>query len=290
MKTIISIGLVVLLFFGFRKSLPFPDVRYDRDGNRDDNKTSSVEKNVKYGTDPKHVLDLCKPRDLTKKVPLVILIHGGGGDKSSYWGSCQRLATSGYIAAAVNFREDPPPAYPKFMEDIRKALAFLRQMETVDGTKTAAMGGSGGGTASSFLGLEESPQKVSCVVDQFGPVDFTDPQLLSLPLWQKKLFPKLFGNVSYEENPEFYKKASPITYVSGDDADFFLTRSVNDRIVPRSQPERLIRALRAAGKVVPDLYEFNGTGGGHSTKLPAGDAETLWLAQKNFLDRCLGVL
>ncbi len=266
-----------------------PALEYDTDVSVTDTQNISVQRNVAYGDDPKQVLDLCKPKTLTSKAPLIILIHGGGGDKVSYISSCQRLAQSGYFAATVNYREDPPPAYPKALDDVRDALSYLLKLEQVDTKKVGAMGGSAGGYLSSMLGTQEENQKVACVVNQFGPTDLTDPSILNLSIWKSRLFPKMFGNVTYEENPELYKNASPITYVSANDADFFFTRSVNDPLVPKSQAERMIAALRSVGKQVANVYEFNGTGGGHATKLPSKDAEKLWNMQINFLDSCLGV-
>lgn len=266
-----------------------PDLEYDVDVQAPTTSEVNIERNIKYGPSDKQAVDICAPKGQTGSLPLVLLIHGGGGDKSQYASTCRRLAASGYLAAAINYREEPAPAYPKALDDTEKALAFLRNNRNVNPARTASMGGSAGGFLSSLLGTKETDQKVMCVVNQFGPTDLTDPAILSLPIWKTRLFPKMFGNVSYEEDPQLYKNASPITYVSGDDADFFFTRSTNDPLIPKSQPIRMIEALRKVGKIVPDLYEFDGNGGGHATRLPSQAAEKLWNAQKNFLDNCLRV-
>jgi dipeptidyl aminopeptidase/acylaminoacyl peptidase len=50
-----------------------------------------------------------------------------------------------------------------------------------------------------------------------------------------------------KENPEAAKRASPVTYVSGDEPPFLIFHGERDMTVPFSQSEILYKALRKAG-------------------------------------------
>lgn len=246
-----------------------------------------VQRNIPYGKEGKQVLDLCRPKNLTGNVSGVALFHGGGGDKSDFLPICKQLAASGYVAATINFREEPAPAYPLLMADAKLALAWLRERPNVDGRRMAAWGGSLGGYLSSHLGTREDTEKVQCVVNNYGPTDLFDPALEENTWLMEQAVEKFFNGVTKEEDPDLYRDASPVTHVSADDAEFVFTRSVNDNLVPKSQAERMIEALRAEGKDVPDLFEFQGTGNAHALKMGRTEMQRVWDFQKGFLDRCL---
>lgn len=248
-----------------------------------------VEKDIAYGNLPKQKLDLCKPSTIHGKVPGVILIHGGGGDKSDFLNACKELAKNGLIAVTVNFRESPPPSWKVILEDNKNALAWLKSQDNVNTDRIGAMGGSLGGYVSSMMGAAEFENKVNCVVNNFGPTDFTDEAFnqSSNPFYDE-FVEKFFGGVTYEEDPELYRQLSPITHVSDNDANpWFFTRSTNDQLVPRSQMTRMIDAINALG-ISTEFYEYEGTGGGHANNLPPLKALQLFNKRINFLVDCLG--
>jgi len=249
-----------------------------------------IEKDIAYGTDEKQKLDLYKPKTITGKLPAVICLHGGGGDKASYAAAAVRLARRGYVAISANYREDPAPAYPKCLEDAKAALAWLCAREEVDAQRTGALGGSAGGWLSSMLGTQEFAHKVKCAINQFGPTDLTDPELEAFnpTFWKSpdRGMNKVFGPDHAQDKP-LRQQASPVSHVSSNDADFIFTRSVNEKLVAKSQALRMIEKLRTVGKTVPDLYEFNGEGAGHATKMTADEALRIWKIQQDFLDKHL---
>lgn len=247
-----------------------------------------VEKDLSYGTHPDQKLDLCRPKEITGKVPGIILIHGGGGDKESFLWFCQQYAKRGFVATAVNYREEPPPVYPKALEDVKAALTWLKARKEVDGQRIGASGGSLGGYLSSMLGTQEFENKVKCVANNFGPTDYNDPAWEDVsPEALERFVAKFFGDVTPEENPELYRQASPITYVSANDAvGWFFTRSKNDRLVPESQMTRMIEALAAVG-IETKYYEYSGTGGGHANNLSFQEAQKLNQKKFGFMEKCL---
>src|SRR4030043_1354797 len=215
-----------------------------------------VEKDIAYGKFDKQKLDLCRPRLIAYRLPAIILIHGGGGDKSGFSKICQDLAKNGFIAAAVNFRESPAPSYKVILPDNRLALSWLASRTYVDPNKLAVWGGSLGGYVSAMTGTFEEVNKVKCVCENAGPTDFTDPNLEGSPL-HDEFIKNYFGGITYEKNPKLYTDLSPITHVSSNDAQIWLfTRSTNDHLVPRTQMTLMISALQVI-RISTDFYEYN---------------------------------
>lgn len=250
----------------------------------------TIEYDIAYGAHPKQKLDLCKPKTIAGKVPAVMLIHGGEGDKNGFTSICKKLAKGGFVAAAVNFREDPPPSYEVILADNHAALSWLKAKDYVDPNKIGSWGGSLGGYVSSMAGTFESSDKVQCVNNNYGPTDFTDPSEWQGSSQADEFTEKFFGGVTYDENPQLYRDLSPITHVSSNDAGKWLfTRSTNDQLVPRTQMTKMIEALKAVG-LQTEFYEYKGTGNGHANKLGLLQARKLLQKRLNFMTECLNGL
>ena len=88
---------------------------------------------VSYGPDPRNVMDLYLPEALPAPRPLVLCIHGGGwagGDKRVYAWLAEALAQRGYAAASVTYRFAPAARAPAQMDDVQRAVRFLRKNAT----------------------------------------------------------------------------------------------------------------------------------------------------------------
>jgi acetyl esterase/lipase len=138
-------------------------------------------------------MDIVRPRQASAEPrPAIVLVHGGGfraGNRQSYLPVAIRLAERGYVAATVSYRLAPRNQFPAPVHDVKAAVRFLRANAAkygIDSEHIGAMGGSAGGHLVLFLGLtggveefegsgpnREFSSRVSCVVDYYGPTDFT---------------------------------------------------------------------------------------------------------------------
>jgi acetyl esterase/lipase len=224
--------------------------------------------NVAYGPLASEKLDLCEPLGATSSRPGVILIHGGGwtsGDKSSvhFQSRCTSLAALGFVVANVNYRlaDTNPYAYPQRKDmwpaqlvDVQLAVRWMRaqaQHLGLDPTRLCAAGSSAGAQLAVFLGVlatihpgdeaqllaNQSP-RVSCVVDNSGPVDLTKVDYSSTGAYFG-----LFG-AAYQSNPAILREASPLFDVSSQSAPMVITQGTRDTIVPPDQALELQRALQ----------------------------------------------
>ncbi|TXT43154.1 MAG: alpha/beta hydrolase [Spirochaetes bacterium] len=137
-----------------------------------------------YGTEPRQMLDIFLPEDRTGNVPFVLMIHGGGwqaGDKENFHTLCETFRSWGYGAVTINYRFAPGARIPDMIEDIRHALASLKENAGrygLQAEKTGSVGGSAGAHLALLYGysVEDSPVEIAFVASQSGPADFANPE------------------------------------------------------------------------------------------------------------------
>lgn len=199
--------------------------------------------------------------------PAVALIHGGGwsgGNKRDYNADGTWFAKHGLVCFAVEYRLVKPNdhKWPAQLDDVQLAVRWIRQHAAEYGANPAAVGaigGSAGGHLVSLLGmldtrdtataeLASQSSRVNCVVDLFGPSDFTADFVTSGPygLNVQKMVDDLLG-VPAHSAPDKARAASPLFCVNKDVVPFLILHGDNDALVPLDQSIRLNDALKKAG-------------------------------------------
>ncbi|HWE96147.1 MAG TPA: alpha/beta hydrolase [Tepidisphaeraceae bacterium] len=236
------------------------------------------EEGIEYtNPDDQHLkLDMARPREEAGLRPAVICIHGGGfraGDRNGYDGLCKKLAEQGYVAVTVTYRLAPKYQFPAAVIDVKTAVRWLRanaQKYHVDPGRIAALGGSAGGHLAQYLGVtgdvhrfdgEEFPgvsSKVQCVINYFGPSDFTKSYGKSVDA--AEVLP-LFLGADVEHAREKHIIASPLYWVTPDAAPTLLLHGTEDKYVAYEQATWIYDRLKAAGVDV-ELLTLQGAGHG----------------------------
>jgi len=210
------------------------------------------------GTDLK--LDLYTPENLSGPVPGIIFIHGGGwrsGKRQDYALYTSRFAKHGYVVATITYRLKEAGYFPNCVEDAKCAVRWMRANAAeinVDPDRIAVIGGSAGGHLSMMVGYssdvpelegtgghEGTSSAVGAVIDIYGPVDFTMPENRDHSLLTN------FLQGTYEEIPETFVKASPITYLDAGDPPTLIIHGTVDSLVPVEQSDRLAEQFQALG-------------------------------------------
>jgi acetyl esterase/lipase len=228
--------------------------------------------------DDQHLqLNLARPKIGDGPFPAVLCIHGGGfraGTRDGYDGLCMQLAKRGYVAATITYRLSPKYKFPAAVHDTKAAVRWLRANAStykINPDKIGVTGGSAGGHLAQFLavtahvpefegtgGNPEQASSVACVVNFFGPSDFTKSYGKSvdaavvLPMW-------LGGNL--ETARELHIRASPLYWVTPDAAPTLCVHGTDDKYVAYEQAVWLVDRLKAAG-VEADLFTLKGAGHG----------------------------
>jgi len=253
---------------------------------------ADVRADVPYAAtdDPAQTLDLLRPRgsDPGVKLPAVVYIHGGAwaaGDKEEgYLLTSVFAGTGDYVAATLNYRLSGQAAWPAQIHDVKAAIRFLRAHADeygIDANRIAVIGLSAGGHLAAMLGttvgnktLEGTvggadgySSRVQCVVDYCGPTDLAT--LLKSPLsgGSLDLAPYIVTllNVPGWYLPTAAKAASPLTYVTRDDAPTLIIHGTKDWLIPLSQAQTFDSAL---AKARAETHLLLVDGGGHGDYFP----------------------
>ena len=243
-------------------------------------------------------LNLARPKTDGKHLPAVLCIHGGGfraGKRESYDALCVKLAGQGFVAATITYRLAPKHQFPAAVHDTKAAVRWLRANASkynVHPEKIGVTGGSAGGHLAQFLGVTahvpqfegtggnpDQPSHVNCVVNVYGPSDFTQSYGKSvdahevLPLW-------FGGNLEAERKKHII--GSPLYWVTPDAAPTLCIHGTEDKYVAHEQAVWMVDKLKAA-TVEADLLTL--TGAGHGFK--GADAEKADAALLDFFTRKL---
>ena len=260
--------------------------------------------NLSYGPHgERNLLDLFLPEAAKGPVPLVLCIHGGGwrgGSKEVFHWMGEDLARRGFAAASLTYRFWPDWLYPAAVDDVQRAVRWLRRHAReygVDPKRFGAIGGSAGGHLSSYLALAETrandepelagySSKVSCVVDCYGPVDL--PSMMA-----SASAPIILGFMAkpLEEAEEQYREASPFHLVSRNPPPFLIVHGTADigvvqGQVPVDQSVRFAERLRQAGGQVT-LLLLEGAPHGFSGNPASEHTIRMWAAAVPFFEEHL---
>ena len=238
----------------------------------------TVMKDVSYGPHARNVMDFYLPEAGPAPRPLVICIHGGGwagGDKGRYAWLAEALARQGFAAVSITYRFAPTWRAPAQLDDVQRAVRWLRKNAApygLDPQRFGAIGGSAGGHLASYLALAETrdnsdaalagySSRVQCVVDCYGPVDLVGMmRSASAPIVEG------FVGKPLEGNEEAYRRASPVSYVQKNPPPFLIAHGTKDvgtarGQVPIEQSLEFLAKLRQAGGEAT-LLKLEGAGHG----------------------------
>jgi len=261
MKKIIIQSLILILTtgYGFSQTNPIIDAFP---------KGTILYGNVRYNNDTlqKHLLDIYMPASTKGKVPLVILIHGGGwlsNDKYADIGYMKKtvagIISNGYALASIDYRFSTDAIFPAQILDCNRAVSFLYDNADkygFDNSKFALIGFSSGGHLASLVGLSENNDitafympgtsisfSFKAVVDFYGP-----SELILFPGNNDEKSPEsLLIGAAPLKRPDLAKAASPVTYVDKNDPPFLIIHGEQDALVDPKQSLLLKAWLDLAG-------------------------------------------
>jgi acetyl esterase/lipase len=258
------------------------------------------ETGIEYANpDNQHLqLNLARPKNAEGAMPCVLCIHGGGfraGNRESYNPLLIKLASRGYVAVSTSYRLAPKYQFPAAIYDVKAAVRWLKANAVtyrLDPDRIGVTGDSAGGHLAQFLGVTADikqfegdegnyaqSSRVTCVVNRYGPSDFTKSYGKSvdaaevLPLW-------LGGNL--ETARDKHTLSSPLNWVTPAAAPTLILHGTADPYVAYEQGVWMRDRLKDCGVHVEMLTL---EGAGHGFK--GADAEKADSAMFAFFDNQL---
>ena len=237
------------------------------------------ERDIEYASpDGAHLqLNLARPKSAAGLRPAILCIHGGGfraGNREGYNALCLKLAERGYVMATASYRLAPKYQFPAAVHDVKAAVRWLRAHAAqyqIDPERIGVTGGSAGGHLAQFLGVTAGinefegqsghpnySSRVACVVNQYGPSDFTKSYGKSVDA--AEVLPLFLGG-DLNSAHQRHVVSSPLNWVTPNAAPTLILHGTEDKYVAYEQGLWMRDRLRACGVEV-ELLTLEGAGHG----------------------------
>jgi len=239
-----------------------------------------VVRNLAYGPDPAHRLDVLSSRHAPAPGPVLLQVHGGGWTAGRRDQQARplmhRMAAAGWVVYSISYRLSPRATFPDHLIDVKRAIAWVREHgpdHGADPSFLAVTGGSAGGQLVALAaltagnpayqpGFEGADTTVQACVPFYGVHDLLDSSG-TRPKWP--YLSRHVMKIEPADDPEVWSMAAPIRSVGADRPLFLMIHGSHDTLVRPSESRRLADALRGAGPAPVGLAEIPGATHGFDT-------------------------
>jgi acetyl esterase/lipase len=210
-------------------------------------------KNVDYGPLERQRLDVWRRSTTPAHAPVVLYIHGGSwtmGDKREQGRPMlHELVARGWIAVVPNYRLAPRHPWPAQIQDVTRALGWVKENVASyggDAERVVISGGSAGGQLAALAALSARdptwrPEDMTDVTDWsvrgampfYGVLEMIGDEThwRGLGRGLRVLLERRIVQVPYEGNESVYRALSPLDRISADAPPFFVVQGRNDTLV-----------------------------------------------------------
>lgn len=163
-----------------------------------------------------------------KKLPAVIMIHGGGwksGNKEMQKPMAEAVADQKYQVFTIEYRLSDEAKYPAAIDDVVDAIQFVKNNASkykVNPSKIAILGCSSGAQMASLIG-QKFPKDIQSIISIDGILAFHHPES------KEGKMAELWLGGSYEQIPEIWENASPLSHVSKNSPPILFVNSQFER-------------------------------------------------------------
>ena len=188
--------------------------------------------------------------------PVVLYVHGGGfarGARDDNEARLQALASHGITVATIDYRLSPAATYPDPIDDVHRAVRFLRAHAAeldIEANRIGAIGASAGGYLTSMAALTppDAESSIDAVSAWYAPTDLwtsTRRSPLEDFLSPATFEANLLGSV---DDPAHLRATSPSLQDLTDAPPFLFVHGDRDRWVLPQQSDFFHEALQRCGR------------------------------------------
>ncbi|MGW5918572.1 alpha/beta hydrolase family protein [Nocardia fluminea] len=227
---------------------------------------------ISYGNSPETFGDLYLPPASHTRLPVVVLIHGGGWAQNrtlaQFDAHARALADDGVAVWNIEYRRvNGGGGWPVTLTDVDDAVDALANIvaprlgNLLDLQRVHLAGHSAGGhlaawTAGSVVPQKHSALRIRSLTLMAAVLDLE----LAVSEGRDAFVPKLLGGTPAEV-PDRYRNASPIHHLPANDTRVTALHGDNDRVVAPIQSRRYVEAVTRAGGTAA-VQILSGTGHG----------------------------
>jgi acetyl esterase/lipase len=187
--------------------------------------------------------------------PAIISIYGGAwqrGSPDSDDTFNRYIAAQGYVVWAISYRHAPAYHFPAQIDDVRSALAYIKQHAAEHETnldRVALIGRSAGAQLAMLAAYQNPPFPIKAVVNYYGPVNLTagyDDVPTPDPIESRATLRAFLGGTP-TDFPKLYHQASPLNAVKPALPASLLIYGGKDHIIESKYGKHLTQQLQSQG-------------------------------------------
>jgi len=224
---------------------------------------------ISYGPAGKrNRLDIWRRQDLPTdgRAPVLIQVPGGGWvSGETRWQAyplMARLVDAGWVCVPINYRLSPKATFPDHIIDVKRAIAWVKEHIGEFGGNPdfiAITGGSAGGHLSSLAalsanepefqpGFEDADTGVQAAVPFYGVYNLADWNGTGGPINNIRFVEQHVLKVPAADEPDRWRRASPIGWVGPDAPPMMLIHGANDSLAPVEGARVMAAELQAVSR------------------------------------------
>ena len=237
-------------------------------------------KDLSFGDDPRQKLDLIVPRTpFPGAMPILIHVPGGawvtGRKNQQAKPLLHHLAARGWLCVDMNYRLGPKHNVPAMIEDVLRAIAWVKAQAAEHGGdigRIGITGGSAGGHLASLAalahddpafkpGFEDADCRVDVAVALYGRFDFLD-RSARLGRNHKAVIEDFMGAKVMpgmpDACPDLWHAVSPLDRVRADAPPMLVIHGTGDSLLPHGDARVFSETLRARSSAKVAYRELPG--------------------------------
>ncbi|HYG57652.1 MAG TPA: alpha/beta hydrolase [Symbiobacteriaceae bacterium] len=199
-------------------------------------------------------MDITRPT-VSGPAPVVLVIHAGSwrsGDRTQLPDLNGYLAGRGFLTAAMDYRLSPVHRFPAAVEDVKAAIAYIKQHAQelgADPERMVLLGRSAGGQVAVLAAYTAGDPAIRGVVSFYGPFDLAwGYRVRSRIMNFREVLDGYLGPGGPEVAPEAYRSASPLSFAGRNSPPTLMVQGGADMMVSPKHNTKLSALLKEAGR------------------------------------------